>query len=184
MEHIGIDRGSKESQLGVRSTGGEIVAECRWRTDRLVVVLPGRPAARVIRETCPEALRIAALAPRAGHDVRVVAATRVRSLGVGHRGLTNDVRDARVVREASCRMDRPSVHLPTAMSQDIKAIWVSREALIKTRTPLSGRVRGEGRARLGRVRRATPERLPKRVRQALLDDPEGLPAHLARVLVA
>ena len=40
------------------------------------------------------------------------------------------------------------------------------------------------RARLGRVLRATPESLPKRVRQALLNDPEGLPAHLERVLVA
>jgi transposase len=32
------------------------------------------------------------------------------------------------------------------------------------------------------VLRATPESLPKRVRQALLDDPEGLPAHVERVL--
>jgi len=37
---------------------------------------------------------------------------------------------------------------------------------------------------LGRLLRATPESLPKRVRQALLEDPEGLPAHLERVLVA
>jgi hypothetical protein len=31
-------------------------------------------------------------------------------------------------------MDLPSVHIPTAISQDVKAICVSREALIKTRT--------------------------------------------------
>lgn len=184
MEHIGIDLGSKESQICVRSTDGEIVGEWRWRTDRLVAFLEGRPAARVILETCTEAFRIAALAQRAGHDVRVVAATLVRSLGVGHRGLKNDVRDARVLSEASCRMDLPSVHIPTAISQEVKAICVSREALIKTRTQLIGRVRGYVRARLGRVLRATPESLPKRVRQALLDDPEGLPAHLERVLVA
>ena len=59
---------------------------------------------------------------------------------------------------------------------------VSREALIKTRTQLVSRVRGYVRARLGRVVRATPETLPKRVRQALLEDAEGLPAHLERVL--
>jgi transposase len=184
MDHIGIDLGSKDSQVCIRSADGEIVGEWRWRTDKLVTFLEGRPVARVILETCTEAFRIAALAQRAGHDVRVVAATLVRSLGVGHRGLKNDVRDARVLSEASCRMDLPSVHIPTAISQEVKAICVSRESLIKTRTQLIGRVRGYVRARLGRVLRATPESLPKRVRQALLEDPEGLPAHLERVLVA
>jgi transposase len=81
------------------------------------------------------------LAQRAGHDVRVVVATLVRSLGVGHRGLKSDVREARVLSDASCRMDLPSVHIPTAISQEVKAICVSREALIKTRTQLIGRVR-------------------------------------------
>ena len=81
-------------------------------------------------------------------------------------------------------MDLPSVHIPTAISQEIKAICVSREALIKTRPQLMGRVRGYVRARLGRVLRATPDSRPKRVRQALLDDPEVVPAHLERVLVA
>jgi transposase len=134
----------------------------RWRTDKLVTFLEGRPVARVILETCTEAFRIAALAQHAGHDVRVVAATLVRSLGVGHRGLKNDVRDARVLSEASCRMDLPSVHIPTAISQEVKAICVSREALIKTRTQLIGRVRGYVRARLGRVLRATPVRASER----------------------
>lgn len=184
MEHIGIDLGSKESQVCVRSADGEIIGEWRWRTDGLIAFLQSRQPARVILETCTEAFRIAAQAQRAGHDVRVVAATLVRSLGVGHRGLKNDVRDARVLSEASCRMDLPSVHIPTAISQEVKALCVSREALIKTRTQLIGRVRGYVRARLGRVLRATPESLPKRVRQALLDDAEGLPAHLERVLVA
>jgi hypothetical protein len=109
MEHIGIDLGSKESQVCVRAADGTIVGEWRWRTERLLSFLQGRPAARVILETCTEAFRIAAIAQRAGHDVRVVAATLVRSLGVGQRGLKNDVRDARVLSEASCRIDLPSV---------------------------------------------------------------------------
>jgi transposase len=184
MDHIAIDLGSKDSQVCVRTATGEIVGEWRWRTEKLIAFLQSRPPARVIVETCTEAFRVAALAQRAGHDGRVVAATLVRSLGVGHRGLKNDVRDARVLSEASCRMDLPSVHIPTAISQEVKAICGSREALIKTRTQLIGRVRGYVRARLGRVLRATPESLPKRVRKALLEDPEGLPGHLDRVLVA
>jgi transposase len=183
MEHIGIDLGSKESQVCVRTAEGKIIGEWRLRMEGLIRFLEGRPAARIILETCTEAFRVAMLAQRAGHDVRVVPATLVRALGVGHRGLKNDVRDARVLSEASCRMDLRSVHIPTAISQEVKATCVSREALIKTRTQLIGRVRGYVRARLGRVLRATPESLPKRVREALLDDADGLPAHLERVLV-
>ena len=58
--------------------------------------------------------------------LRVVAATLVPSLGVGYRGLKNAVRDARVLNEGSCRMDRPSAHIPTPISQEVKAICVSR----------------------------------------------------------
>ena len=119
MDHIGIDLGSKDSQVCVRNAAGEIVGEWRCRTDRLVASLQDRPRGRVIVETCTEAFRVAALAQRAGHEVRVVAATLVRSLGVGHRGLKNDVRDARVLSEASCRMDLPSVHIPTAISLSV-----------------------------------------------------------------
>jgi transposase len=96
MEHIGIDLGSKDCQVCVRSAGGEIVVESRLRTDKLIAFLQDRPPAQVIVETWTEAFRVAALAQRAGHDVRVVAATLVRSLGVGRRGLKNDVRDARI----------------------------------------------------------------------------------------
>jgi hypothetical protein len=119
MEHIGIDLGSKDSQICVRSADGEIVGEWRWRRQTRHL-----PAGSASRSGDPGDLhrgfRIAALAQRAGHDVRVVAATLVRSLGVGHRGLKNDVRDARVLSEASCRMDLPSVHIRTAISQEVR----------------------------------------------------------------
>lgn len=183
MEHIGIDLGSKESQICVRSAAGEIVLERRWRTERVGVFLTGRPAARVIVETCTEAFRVAAAAMTAGHEVRVVPATLVRALGVGQRGLKTDVRDARMLSEASCRIDLPSVHIPTAPAQEVKALCVSREALIKSRTQLIGRVRSYVRGRLGRVLRATPESLPKRVRAALLEEAGGLPVHVERTLI-
>ena len=86
MDHMGIDLGSKDSQVCVRNSAGEIVGEWRWRTDKLMAFLKDRPRVRVIIETCTEAFRVAAFAQRAGHEVGVVAATLVRSLGVGHRG--------------------------------------------------------------------------------------------------
>jgi transposase len=109
MEHIGVDLGSRDSQVCIRNEAGEIVQETRCRTGQLERMLAGRPPARVVLETCTEAFRIAGKARRYGHDVRVVAATLVRSLGVGQRGLKNDVRDARTLSEArplvasSCR---------------------------------------------------------------------------------
>lgn len=183
MDHIGIDLGGKDSQVCVRNAAGEILEEVRRPTRALGEWLGRRAPARIVVETCTEAFRLAALAQQHGHEVRVVAATLVRSLGVGHRGLKTDVRDARALSEASCRMDLPSVHIPTVASQEVRAICVSREALIRMRTQLVNRVRGYVRSRIGQRLRATPETLPARVRRALLDDPEGLPAHLERVLV-
>ena len=105
MEHIGIDLGSRESQVCVRNGVGEIVEKKRCRTDQLGRYLGKRAPGRVVLETCTEAFRIAGRARQQGHDVRVVAATLVRSLGVGQRGLKNDRRDARALSEASCRID-------------------------------------------------------------------------------
>jgi transposase len=184
MEHIGIDLGSRDSQVCIRNGAGEIVEEMRCRTDRLVPLLARRAPARVVVETCTEAFRIAGHAQQHGHDVRVVAATLVRALGVGQRGLKNDQRDARTLSEASYRIELPSVHIPSSVSQEVKAICVSREALIKARTQLVSRVRSYVRSRLGQPMRATPESLPKKVRRTLLQDAEGLPAHLDRLLVA
>jgi transposase len=79
----------------------------------------------------------------------VVAATLVRALGVGQRGLKNDLRDARVLSEASCRIDLLSVHIPSVASQEVKAVCVSREALVRMRTLLVNRVRSYVRSRIG-----------------------------------
>lgn len=183
MNHIGIDLGSRDSQVCVRNSAGAIVEEARRPTTELGPWLATHASARVVLETCTEAFRLAGIAQRHGHDVRVVAATLVRSLGVGQRGLKSDVRDARILSEASCRIDLPSVHIPTVASQEVKAICVSREALVRMRTQLVNRVRSYVRSRIGRPLRATPDTLPGNVRRALLADAEGLPAHLERVLV-
>ena len=68
---------------------------------------------RVVLETCAEAFHVADLALSHAHEVRVVPATLVRSLGVGARGIKTDRRDAQVLSEVSCRIDLPSVHVPS-----------------------------------------------------------------------
>ena len=72
-------------------------------------MLGATSARALVLETCTEAFRIAGRARQQGHDVRVVAATLVRSLGVGQRGLKNDRRDVRALSAASCRIELPSV---------------------------------------------------------------------------
>jgi transposase len=48
----------------------------------------------VVLEACAEAFAPAERIKALGHDVRVVAATLVRQLGVGACGIKTDVRDA------------------------------------------------------------------------------------------
>jgi len=111
MENIGIDLGGRESQICVRANDGGILEELRLATTSLDGWLLGRQKARVVMETCAEAFAIATAAKHHGHEVRVVPSTLVRSLGVGARRIKTDVRDARVLSEASCRMDLPAVHV-------------------------------------------------------------------------
>jgi transposase len=130
-----------------------------------------RPAARVVVETCAEAFGVADAARKAGHEVAVVPATLVRSLGVGMRGIKTDVRDARNLAEASCRMKRlPSVHIPAEASRARKTTCGLREVLVETRTKLINSVRGWLRtAGMGPMVRSTPEVFPLRLRKHVSD---------------
>jgi hypothetical protein len=132
MEHIAIDLGGRESQICVRSSDGEILEERQWPTAALKTYLGRRPKSRVVLETCAEAFGIADAAAAQGHEIRVVPATLVRSLGVGRHGIKTDRRDAQVLSEVSCRIDLPSVHVPALVSRKRKAMcgcgrcWWSR----------------------------------------------------------
>lgn len=77
--------GRSGSQICVRSEGSEIVEEKRVVTSALGKGLRRRAPSRVIVETCAEAFSVAEDALELGHEVRVVPATLVRTLGVGAR---------------------------------------------------------------------------------------------------
>jgi transposase len=182
MEHIAIDLGGKESQICVRSPDGEVVLEKKHPTRHLGRLLKGRPASRVVLETSAEAFRIADQALACGHQVRVVAATLVRSLGVGARGVKTDQRDARVLSEVSTRIDLPSVHVPSSASRELKSICGTREVLIGARTKLINNVRGWMRTQLWRIRTGASKTFPVRVRAHAALVGEELPEHISRVL--
>ena len=88
MMHIAIDLGSGKSQVCVRQPNGDIAEEGLHSTSRLSSRLKRYPPSRVILETCAEAFFVADAAIAAGHDVRIVPATLVRTL-VGLPGKSN-----------------------------------------------------------------------------------------------
>lgn len=171
MEHIAIDLGGRESQICIRAADGQVLEERRCATRSLGKYLGARTKARVVVETCAEAFGIADAALNAGHEVRVVPATLVRSLGVGSRGTKTDRRDAQILSEVSCRIDLPSVHVPGQESRRRKSACGMRDALVKARTQLSNCVRGWLRSQSHRVRPGTVETLPRRVREGRPDLP-------------
>lgn len=184
MQHIAIDLGSKESQVCVRQSDEKIVLERLHATARLGSFLENQPPSRVILETCSEAFKIADAAKVLGHEVRVVPATLVRSIGVGARGIKTDKRDARVLSEVSCRIDLPSVHVPSLLSRELKSLCGMREALVHSRTQLVNTARGYLRTRLVRLGRGSVKTFPDRARAQMLEQPDGMPCALERLLLA
>ena len=182
MQHLAIDLGSRESQICVRDSDGNIVSERKLLTAKLPDFLARQPLSRVILETSAEAFLIADAASEHGHQVRVVPATLVRTLGVGERRQKNDQRDARKLSEVSTRIDLPSVHVPSASSRERKAFCNSRKNLIQARTQLINYVRGQLRQRTIVIRGRAKKNFPSIVRDTLVAHCDGLPVHLDRVL--
>ena len=171
MRHLAVDLGGRESQVCTREADATIFEERRVPTARLPAFFKTQPQSRVILETGAEAFAIADAALEAGHEVRVVPATLVHSLGVGARGIKTDRRDARVLSEVSCRIDLPSVHVPSARAREWKAMCGMRQALVDSRTKTINTVRGWMRGRLSRVALGSTSTMPKRVREKYPDLP-------------
>jgi transposase len=184
MEHIAIDLGGRESQVCVRGSDGRIVEELRVSTAGIGGYLKTRSAGRVVVETCSEAFRVADVALALGHEVRVVPATLVKSLGVGARGIKTDRRDARVLSEVSSRIDLPSVHVPSQQARGHKAMCGMREAMVGSRTQLINTVRGWMRGQGMQVRGSRAETFAARVREQAEKDKRTLPSYVLRQLEA
>lgn len=165
MEHVGIDLGGRESQICIRNEQGQIVEEARVPTRELGSYLAKRPSGRVILETCAEAFYVAEGAKQSGHEVRVVPATLVRSLGVGARGVKTDKRDARVLSEVSSRVELPSVHIPSERARRWKSLSSMREGLVHSRTQLINTVKGWLRTMGQRTKGGAAQDVPRRVRK-------------------
>jgi transposase len=180
VKHAAIDLGGRESQICIRSADGSILEERRHQTTLLPQLMKGWEPSRVIIETSAEAFAIADAAIKLGHQVRVVPATLVKTLGVGDRGVKNDRKDARKLSEVSCRIDLPSVHVPSELSRRLKSACGNREELVECRTKLINNVRGWLRTQLWRLRTGATDTFTARVRSHAT---EVLPEYIERTLV-
>jgi transposase len=135
----------------------------------------------VVVETCAEAFHVADAALELGHQTRVVPATLARALGVGARRLKTDQRDARALSEASCRMDLPSVHIPSAWSRETKSLCSMRDGLVHSRTLLINTVRGWLRTQRVRVASGDVRTFPARVLEAMSSVPPFVERQLRAV---
>jgi transposase len=181
VKHAAIDLGGRESQICIRSADGSIVEERRHQTRLLPQLMQSWEPSRVILETSAEAFAIADAALKQGHQVRVVPATLVKTLGVGDRGVKTDRKDARKLSEVSCRIDLPSVHVPSDLSRRLKSACGNREELVECRTKLINNVRGWLRTQLWRVRTGATDTFPARVRDHAATA-QPLPGYIERTL--
>jgi transposase len=184
MKHIAIDLGGMESQVCVRDPDGSLQLEGKRRTRDLDLFLKSHEKSRVIVETSAEAFKVADAALAAGHEVRVVPATLVKSLGVGSRRTKTDIRDAEILSEVSCRIDLPSVHIPSEVARHRRSLCALRETLVSARTQLINSVRGYLRTQLVRAPTGNTDTFPHRVRKVLERRPEGCPMMVERLLVS
>lgn len=175
MEHCAIDLGGRKSQVCIRASDGTVLFEGQQDTSSLPEYLRQLPRkCRIVVETAAEAFRIADAAILAGHEIRVVPATLVRTLGVGARKTKTDRRDARVLSEVSCRIDLPSVHIPSTRSREWKTICGMHDVLIGSRTKLINNLRGWLRGQGRRLARGQASTFARRVHEL-----GTLPEHVA-----
>ncbi len=185
MKHLAIDLGSRESQICLRDSDGKILEEERRPTTGLGKYLAGqKEKCRVVVESCAEAFVVADAAKAAGQEVVVVPASLARTLGVGSRGIKNDVRDARNLSKVSCQMDElPSVHVPSQVSRERKTMSAMREALVEVRTKLVNTARSWLRTQgIGVLAGGTLPTFPGRYRRHVEKKKKVVPKHVERVL--
>jgi len=182
VNHAAIDLGSRESQVCIRRSDGAIVQQYKHPTRKLGGLMKTWEPSRVIVETSAEAFAVADQALAAGHEVRVVPSTLVKALGVGEHGVKTDQRDARALSAASCRVDLPSVHVPSTISRQLKSMCGTREVLIEARTKLINNARGWMRTQMWRMRGGATSTFPDRLRAHALAENKPLPTHITQEL--
>jgi transposase len=148
MKSIGIDLGSRKSQICIADRG-KVKEELAIATGDVGTWLSRQPPTRVLLESCAEGIAVAEQAEQSGHDVFIVPSSIVRQVGIGARRQKNDVRDARALANYGCAIEEPvSIHRKSLQARELLDLLGSRKLLLEIRGDLVRRVKGKMRERL------------------------------------
>jgi transposase len=178
MEHVGIDLGSSQSAICILKPDGTIKRELTLRTQELERFFEKLAPSVIAMESCAESRKVALLARKDAHVVRVVPTSTVRALNVGARGIKTDKRDARNLAEASfhLRDKLPSVHVRGDEIAAMQDLINCRASLIQARTAAINFARSFLRKALIQRPRCTPENFCETIGPLITpeDDPHGV----------
>ena len=141
---IGLDLGDRQCQLCVLDLDGEVVEEGRISTTEAALTrrFSGQPRTRVVIETGTNANWVHDLLVKAGHEVVVANARKLRAISANER--KSDYLDARMLADlghAKVGLLRPVQVRPQEGRRDL-ALLRARAALVENRTSLVNCVRG------------------------------------------
>ena len=172
MNHVAIDLGGRKSQVCICGPDGTRLLETAVATRDLGTWLKEWPRSHVVMETCAESRAVACWAKEAGHQVCVVHAASARMLGVGAHGIKTDIRDARALATASCRVPLVGVHVRSSKARDYQVILGARAGLVAARTQLINQVLSVFRGEIVAVGPKTSRTFVERVAPLLEKIPE------------
>jgi transposase len=181
MEYVGIDVHKRESQICVLTETGELIEQSIVTSrERLVAVLGGRPAARILIEAATESEWVAQCLEGLGHAVIVADPNYAPMYPERRRRVKTNRRDA-VTLARACQLGayRPA-HRVSARQRRIRQQLTVRDVLVRTRTRIiavmGALVRSEGL----RVRPGAADQFGARV--AALALPADLPTTVTPLL--
>jgi transposase len=178
---IGIDLGDRFSHVCVLNREGIVIDRFRFPTTRkgLARAFKGRPLARVVVEVGTHSPWMSRDLGAKGHEVIVANAREVQSITKSDR--KNDASDAEQLARlgrADRKLLRPIEHRREDTQRD-RALLAVRDRLVRTRASCVVQARGLAKALGERLPKSTTAAMPRRVREAGLENLfPGLPSLL------
>ena len=134
MEHIGIDLHTRESQICILTSEGEIIERRIQSTrQRFTALFKGRARARVLLEATTESEWVAQTIEQWGHEVIVADPNYAPMYPARRRRVKTDRRDARMLAEAARLGSYRPAHRVSAEQRHVRRQLRGRDLLVRTR---------------------------------------------------
>lgn len=176
---IGIDTAKNVFHLHAVDKNGKAVSQIKLQRAKLLVFLANLPACMIVIESCQGSYHWAREFKSLGHRVKIISARHVKKYANTRN--KNDFNDARAIVKAALDPDIPEVAHKSIQQQEIQAIHMIRDGLIRQRTATINRLRALF-AEFGIVFALGREKFMKQVPLAL-DETSGKLSDVARQII-